>query len=279
MTRNSLSATIYTVTLGVIGIAALVALTDWRALIANAIPLAFFAGLSLSVKRAGFHVAPQVTHSLVGIVDLAAVFVFGPTQGAWVAATSGFSYLLATAYRRGRLTRRELFEIPLFNAGLKIGMAYASTLLYRGLGGSYPLEDFTFAMIPGVVAAILAWFSIDHLGWSILELLEGGRDSTLNLYRTILGYSLFVELLPLPFSIVIAVVYSAQSLAIFLMMSLGLVGTAFVVQQLADTIARLERRRNELSVLNDFGEALASADSTKNRCSSCSTSTRAHRAG
>lgn len=259
MTRNSLSATIYAITLGVIGIAALVALTDWHLLTANAIPLAFFAVLSLSCKRAGFHVAPQVTHSLVGIVDLAAVFVFGPIQGAWVAATSGFSYLFATAYRRGRHTRRDLFEIPVFNAGLKIGMAYASTLLYRGLGGSYPLGNFTVAMIPGVLAAILAWFFIDHLGWGILELLHGGRESTFNLYRTIFGYSLFVELLPLPFSIVIAVVYTMQALGIFLMMSLGLVGTAFVVQQLADTSARLERRRNELSVLNEFGESLASA--------------------
>ncbi len=259
MTRNSLPSTIYSLTLGIIGIAALVALTDWRALAANALWLAFFAALSLSVKRAGFHVAPQVTHSLVGIVDLAAVFVFGPIQGAWVAATSGFSYMFATAYRRGRRTRRELLEIPVFNAGLKIGMAYASTLLYRDLGGSYPLENFTLAMIPAVLAAILAWFLIDHLGWGILELLHGGREATINLYRTIFGYSIFVELLPLPFSIVIAVVYTSLSTAIFLMMSVGLVGTAFVVQQFADTSARLERRRNELTAINDFGEALASA--------------------
>ncbi|MBI3537034.1 MAG: hypothetical protein HY070_05700, partial [Chloroflexi bacterium] len=46
---------IYTLTLGLFGIGALVALTDFRALSANFFALAFFTGLSMFVKRAGFH--------------------------------------------------------------------------------------------------------------------------------------------------------------------------------------------------------------------------------
>jgi len=259
MTRNSRYATIYTLTLGILGLAALVWLTEWQMLYDRIVPLTFFAALSLVVKRAGFHVAPQVTHSLVGIVDLAAVFAFGPIQGAWVAATSGFAYMFATSYRRNRRSPRDLFEVPTFNAGLKIGMAYAATAVYRSLGGSYAPEAFTVAMIPAVLAAILAWFIVEHVGWGLLQWLEGGRVALISFYRAIFLSSLFVELLPLPFSIVIAIVYSSRDLGIFLMMSLGLVGTAFIVQQFADTSARLERRRNELTVLNDFGQAIASA--------------------
>lgn len=259
MRRNSLFATIYTLVLGAIGVLALVGLTDWSMLFANLLPLGIFAALSLVLKRSGFHVAPQVTHSLVGIVDLAAVFVFGPILGAWVAAASGGGYLLLNAARRANLTRRDLFEIPLFNAGLKIGMAYATTAVYRGFGGSYEPREFTLAMIPAVLAAILAWFGIEHLGWGILQWVEGGGRALIDFYRAIWRSSLVVELLPLPFSIVIAVVYASRDYGIFAMMALGLVGTAFVVQQFADTSARLERRRNDLGVLNEFGQAIASA--------------------
>lgn len=259
MRRNSLFATVYTLTLGAIGVIALILLTDWRVLFANLLPLAIFTALSLILKRAGFHVAPQVTHSLVGIIDLAAVFVFGPILGAWVAAASGGSYLLLNAVRRTRLTRRDLFEVPLFNAGLKIGMAYATTAVYRGLGGTYEPKEFSLAVLPAVFAAILAWFVVEHLGWGILQWIEGGGRALVDFYRTIWRSSLVVELLPLPFSIVIAIVYASGDHGIFVMMALGLVGTAFVVQQFADTSARLERRRNDLAVLNEFGQAIASA--------------------
>src|SRR5574341_451499 len=259
MNRQSLAPTFYTLTLGFAGIGALIALTDVRVLFENALPLAFFAALSFIVKRAGFHVAPQVTHSLVGIVDLAAVFIFGPILGAWVAATSGFLYLFLNAWRQSQHTQHDLFEIPIFNAGLKIGMAYASTHLYTGLGGKFAPQDFTLAMIPAVLAAILAWFAVDHIGWGLLEFFRGGMTALGNFLRSIIVYSLLIELLPLPFSIVIAVVYSSFQAGIFLLMALGLVGTAVVVQRFADTSARLERRHNELTVLNEFGQALSIA--------------------
>ncbi len=259
MSRNSLSATIYALTLGFAGIGALIALTDLRALFENALPLAFFAALSFIVKRAGFHVAPQVTHSLVGIVDLAAVFIFGPILGAWVAATSGFLYLFLNAWRHAQHTRRDLLEIPIFNAGLKIGMAYASTHLYTWLGGTFAPRDLTLTMVPAVLAAMLAWFAVDHIGWGLLEFLRGGKTALVNFLRAIIVSSLLIELLPLPFSIVIAVVYSSFEVEIFVLMALGLVGTAVVVQRFADTSARLERRHNELTVLNEFGQALSNA--------------------
>ena len=126
MTRNSLPSTIYSLALGLFGIGALVAVTDWRALQADAAPLVLFAALSFILKRAGFHAAPEVTHSLVGIVDLAAVFIFGPLPGAWVGAASGFVYLFLNAWRRDKHTFRELVEIPVFNAGLKIGISTSS---------------------------------------------------------------------------------------------------------------------------------------------------------
>ncbi len=257
--RNEILATIYSFAVGGSGLLALVLLTEPRALVANAVPLAFFAALSLFVKRAGFHIAPQVTHSLVGIVDLAAVFIFGPILGAWVAASSGFSYLFLNAWRREQHSFHNLFEIPIFNAGLKVGMAFASGQLYEMLGGQFPPGGLTPAVAPAFVAAMLAWFTVDHLGWGLMELVRGGWKALVDFLRQILYYSLLVELLPLPLSIVIALVYSQLDLGVFVLLALGLLGMAIVVQRLADASAHLERRRNELAVLNEFGQALSQA--------------------
>ncbi len=259
MTRSTIFSTLYTLGLGIVGIVTLIALTDFRALFASFAPLAFFAALSMFAKRAGFHVAPQVTHSLVGIVDLAAVLIFGPILGAWVAAVSGFLYLFLNAWRRERHAAFNLIQIPVFNAGLKIGMAYASTHLYTLFGGKFPPREFALDDLPALIAAALAWFVVDHLGWAALELTRGGLQAVSEFFRRVLVHSLYTELLPLPFAMVIAVVYVSASTSTFLMLAAGLASTAIVVQMFADASARLEHRRRELTVLNEFGQALARA--------------------
>jgi serine phosphatase RsbU (regulator of sigma subunit) len=255
--QNSILATTYALVLGLAGILALLALTDWNALYAYALPLAFFGVLSFILKRAGFHAAPEVTHSLVGIVDLAAVLVFGPVLGAWVAAVSGFFYLFLNALRREKHTLGDLVEIPMFNAGLKIGMAYASTRAYEFFGGRFPPHTLNLAMVLPIAGAVLGWFLIDHLGWAILEFLRGGRQALNNFLRSILYFSILVELLPLPFSIVIAMVYASGEQGIFLMIALGLIGTAFIVQRFADATRRLEFQSNDLAALNALGQAIS----------------------
>ncbi len=185
-TRSTLIATLYAVGLGLTGLGALIYLTNADALFLHFVPLVFFAALSFFIKRAGFHAAPQVTHSLVGIVDLAAVLIFGPVLGAWVAASSGFVYLFLNAWRREQHSLRNLLETPIFNAGLKTGMAYASSHLYLLLGGQFAPHAFSPALVPAFVVAMLAWFIVDHVGWGVLEFLRGGRDGLVAFMRSIL---------------------------------------------------------------------------------------------
>ena len=68
---------LYHLTVAAAGLLVLTQQTALDSLAAHLSELFIFLLLSLTVKRAGFHVAPQVTHSLVGIVDVAAVMVFG----------------------------------------------------------------------------------------------------------------------------------------------------------------------------------------------------------
>ena len=259
MTRNSILATTYSLGIGLIGVSALIALTDWNALFANSTTFAFFVALSFILKRAGFHAAPEITHSLVGIIDLAAVLIFGPILGAWVAAVSGFLYLFLNAVRREKHTFSDLIEMPIFNAGLKIGMAYASTHAYTLFGGTFPPREVALEMMLPLLGAALAWFAIDNIGWASLEFLRGGVPALRGFLQRTVRYSVLMELLPLPFSFVIAVMYSLNDWGTFLMIAAGLVGTAVVVQRFADASARLERRSNDLTALNEFARAVAQA--------------------
>jgi len=259
ITHGTRLANIYALGIGLGGVAALSALTDWSALWANAAALAFFIALSFILKRAGFHALPGMTHSLVGIIDLAAVLIFGPVPGAWVAAISGFLYLFLNAIRREKHTFTHVIEIPLFNAGLKIGMVYASAHLYTELGGTFPPHQITLVTVPPLLGATLAWFVIDNLGWALLEFLRGGITALQDFLQRTLGYAVVMELLPLPFAMVIAVTYAGEDAGLFLLIAAGLLGTAIVVQRFADTRVRLERRSNDLAALNEFAHAVAQA--------------------
>lgn len=250
---------IYALGIGSCGVLALIALTDGDALFAQAAPLAFFVALSFLLKRAGFHAAPEITHSLVGIIDLAAVLIFGPILGAWVAALSGFLYLFLNALRHEKHTVGNLIEMPLFNAGLKIGMAYGSTHAYTALGGTFPPQHVSPEILPPLLSASFVWFALDNLGWGLLELLRGGVGALQLFIRRTLWYSARMELLPLPFAIVIAITYASHDSGMFLLIAAGLVGTALIIQRLADASARLERRSNDLAALNEFARALAQA--------------------
>jgi serine phosphatase RsbU (regulator of sigma subunit) len=252
-------ATTYALGLGLSGIIALVALTNWDALFAQFATLALFVALSFILKRAGFHAAPEVTHSLVGIVDLAAVLIFGPILGAWVAAVSGFLYLFLNAVRREKHTFGDLIEMPIFNAGLKIGMAYASTHAYTAFGGKFPPTQVTPEIILPLLGASFAWFAIDNLGWAFLEFLRGGIGALQSFLQRTIWYSVLMELMPLPLSIVIAIAYSLRDSGVFALIAAGLIGTAIIVQRFADASARLERRSNDLTALNEFARAVAQA--------------------
>ena len=103
-------------------------------------PILVFASLSLLVQRSSFHLGSRVMHSLAGVIDVAAVLALGPRAGAMVAASSGFAYLELSALRHRKLARRNLLEVPLFNAGHKALMALIGGMLFQAIDGPLPLQ-------------------------------------------------------------------------------------------------------------------------------------------
>ncbi len=260
--RPPLPRLLFSFGVGLLGLGVLGILTDWAVLWQKILPILFFILLSFIVKRAGVYSHPDTLHSLVGIVDLAAIFIFGPVPGAWVPALSSLFYILINnlEYRRRDFVRT--LESPLFNAGLKALMGLVCGAVFLNLGGKLPPPDFGIINLIPSGAAMLLWFGLDNLGWGLWETIRIGAREFYKLFRSTLGASILVELIPLPFSMVIAVVYTefgGLTRPVFLLLAAGLIQVAFVIQRYAISEERLNRRTRELAALNEFNQAVSQA--------------------
>jgi len=249
----------YSLGIATVGWLLLLLTTPWDAWRANLWPILMFAGLSCVIKGFGFHVTREVTQSLVGIVDLAAVFVLGPEIGGWVAAVSGLVYLELYAARRRSFSWHLVGEHPLFSGGLRAMMAMACGHFYLGTGGSIPLKVVTWEMLVPLLATFFLWFLMDQVAWGLRAYLREGRSGLTVFLRQTLSSSVLIGLLPLPLSVVIALSYLGMGTPAFVLLSLALVASGAMLQGLTQALTRLETRAAELAVLNDLGRALVEA--------------------
>ncbi|MFC2036488.1 GAF domain-containing protein [Chloroflexota bacterium] len=261
------SATVYSLLVGLGGLGWLgyrIA-TDQETL--GWLPILVFAGLSLLVQRSSFHFGSPSVHSLSGVIDMAAVLALGPTAGAVVAALSGLTYLELNALFWQKLSRRHLLELPLFNAGLKASMALLAGALFRtstvslplGGGGLVPALTFDATLILAVCVVSLVWFALDHVGWGILDYLEGGMEQLRAFIQNAFPQALLVELMPLPSSLVVALVYTYLSWPVFVLLSLVIIAVAVLTRHWADSRYELVQRVAELSTIEQVGRAIVQA--------------------
>jgi serine phosphatase RsbU (regulator of sigma subunit)/putative methionine-R-sulfoxide reductase with GAF domain len=231
------------------------------------LPILVFAALSLLIQRSSFHFGTPIVHSLAGVIDVSAVLALGPASGAAVAALGGFTYLELNAIRHQKLTHRHLFEIPLFNAGLKASMALLGGALFEmlvgplPLSGSYqrPAQDVDLQIILAVCAVSLLWFVLDHIAWGILDYLEGGLDRVRAFVRAAMPQAVFIELLPLPSGLVVALVYTQLGWTAFALVAVAIVAISVLTQHWADARNELIQRVAELSTIEQVGRAIAEA--------------------
>ncbi len=223
------------------------------------LPILVFAVLSFLVQRASFHLGSPVVHSLAGVIDVSAVLALGPAAGAVVAVLSGVTYLELNALRHGRLWRRDLLDLPLFNAGLKALMALIGGAVYLRAGGQIPLLGLDTQVLLAAGALFLTWFLIDHLCWGIWDLLDSGLERTVALVRESWPRTVSVELLPLPFSVVVALAYAHLDWIAFGILALGVVTVALLAQYWAKARNELVQRVAELSAIDEAGRTIAQA--------------------
>ena len=250
---------VYSLLVAVAGLGALASslVSDWGAL--TWLPILIFAGLSTLAQRASTHAGSRSGHSLAGVIDVAAVLALGPTAGAVVAASSSLMYPGLDALRQWRSSRRFLVQVPLFNAGLKALLALLGGELYGRLGGAVPLSnlDGQSSLAAGVLCVV--WFALNHLGWGIRAQLAGGLEGLRLFLQDLFPRAVLIELLPLPFSVVVALVYARLSWVAFAFLVLILVAVSLLVQRWVADRSALVHRVAELSTIEQVGRAIAEA--------------------
>ncbi|HEX8681051.1 MAG TPA: SpoIIE family protein phosphatase [Ardenticatenaceae bacterium] len=222
--------------------------------------------LSAFVKRAGFRIATDVTHSLVNMVDVAALLVLGPAGGAIVASISSILNLqFSILFRRPQRRWYDMIDLPLFDGGIKALLALAGGNYYLQMGGVLEPTGLTTAMLLPLVVLYLFWFSLDHLLWGWLFLVSGGVRRAREFIQQITTTSLVVELAPLPFSIVLAVSWVIFDPLLRSLLMIGAVILALVVRGFALSLGRAESRVSTVMLLNRFAQAtlLAQLDEEK----------------
>ncbi|MHB9033116.1 MAG: SpoIIE family protein phosphatase [Anaerolineae bacterium] len=251
--------TTYSCLVGAVGWAAVAWVINTQGISTSFVAILFFILLSASSKRLGIKVVEGVTYSLVGVVDLAALYIFGPSTALLVAAaSSALSHLLdllPPAPKRTTYYLRQAF----FNSGLNALMVLASFSIYHAAGGQVPLVVSDWVSLLPVLAASVCWFAVDHLGWAITRLPFGGVPAAVEFLRRILRYSLLFELLPLPIAVLISSTYEQLSAALLIIITAVFLGLGIIIRQLVSTLELERRRSREESILGEMGRRFLQA--------------------
>lgn len=229
--------------------------------------LVVFALLSWAIRRAGFRVAEEVTHSLVNVVDVAAVLLFGPVGGALVGSVgSALAFLFADLWRSQR-PLPVLIERSLFAAGVRILMALGVGSFYLSLGGRLAPDTLSVTQLLPLLVLFLSWFGLDHLLWMGNAFVSGGPARARSFLRTITDASLLVELIPLPFALLFAAAWLRLDPGLQILLSLGMLAVAVVVRVLAGALRHSRERLRTVSLLSEFSEAVVHAQLDESRLS------------
>jgi len=204
--------------------------------------------LSLAVKRAGFHVAPNVTHSLAGVVDVAALLIFGPAAAGWTAGLSSMLHIIGVYLRHRDTSRRMFVSLATFSFGLKACMTFAAVQLYLRMGGMLRPSTIGVPDLFPIAVLCVAWFGLDHMGWALSEFIQRGREGVAVFLRRLYMASLLVELLPLPAGPLLAYVFDTLPRPVFWVVGFEVIVVSIAVKRVAD-LSLAYRRRDEIDLL------------------------------
>ena len=256
---NDRTVRLYSLGIGLTGWLWLLLRTDWGALRANLWTVLLFAALSSLVKGLAPPLAQHVVHSWSSVVELAALWVFGPSLGAWVASLSGLALVAMPTLRDDRLSWSRVGLEPIFGSGLSAALALICGELYVRLGGALAPAATMWGMLPPLFAALILWFALAFALWAGRILLRDGPDVALRSVQAALPLSLLTGLLPLPLSFLVALAYMGMGLPALALSAVLLAASGAVAQRLERVWNRLRERVAELGVLNEFGRALVEA--------------------
>ena len=217
----------------------------------------FFLVLGLFTIAAGFP-HPVFGHvSFDRVAQVASILVLGPVDAAWVNGLASFIY----PWHRLRtgVPLPTVVMAALHNAGLMIFVVLGSGLLYRYLGGPVPPAALDLESGLLLLALVVAMQVINDLGMMLLLYLRRG-DPRLVFNR----FTSTVEYVSAAAGVLLAIAYTRESLAFFMLLLAVLVAGMVVIMQYALMRYRLEKlveeRTEELRVQAEKFERQATHD-------------------
>lgn len=156
-----------------------------------------------------------------------------------------------------RALRRTLFTMA-GDVGTQTFSLLAGAGGFRLLGGSAPLLDVSVSDSLPLLALFVLYFATNRL--CLAALAWARRQPPFPRKWAEWQYSIVLELLPLPLSVVIASIYNSLGMGILLLSSVALLGSAFAVWQSGQARMRVQQRVQELSTLNTVSHALSNLD-------------------
>lgn len=219
--------------------------------------LALFGALAFAVDLLSFRAPPADTHSLSGIVLIAAALSLGPTAGALLAAIEGALSGVALTFLYHRPPSFYLLGArPFLRGGARALAILAGAALATAATGRPQYDPQTLDPLALALAVVPCYLVSLQLGRIGREYLQGGRSGISTWWRSSWRLALGAEFAPLPLALLGAAIYTRLGSGYFLLAGLGLVAAAAAVRRAALNLASQRRSVRELALLNEISRAI-----------------------
>ena len=156
-----------------------------------------------------------------------------------------------------RSVRTTLNAIGIALAGTCFSLGVAA-LAFRAVGGRTPLADVDLASAVPLITLFVVYCIAATLFGLVSSLYEG-RVSLRDWLRQSLRHTLFINLLVLPLSLVIAGIYSRTDFSVFTVFAISLVAFMVLIRVLGVAQAKLEKRVREMATVSAIGQSITNS--------------------
>jgi GAF domain-containing protein len=205
---------------------------------------------------------PSSYASMAHVVTLVTLLGAGLTPALWVivlgtALAEVLRQLLARRVVATSLPPRTTWLSVAADVGVDAASLCIAGLIYQGVGGRTAALEWTWRDLLAMVPLLGSYFLIHNVlnAW----LLQARDESISDYFRRQLRQILTMQLLPLPFAVLLARAYLRQGTLVFFAFCSSLIGLWLLSRRLVETRRDLIKRLRELHTLNKVGQALTTS--------------------
>ena len=260
--------------LAVIGLVWLVYITDLQMIQQHWQELLLLAAVQFIFYRLGYFVIFEIRAdryasadgSLDSTVQWASVFLLGPTA-LWISTSWEIIKFVRNSIRaQTTASRWVVFRTSTHDIASLTLASLVGVVVYRRLGGSFPLPSLTWSSIFPAFAALAAHFLVFCIIWCVytafavyIQRSLAGPENVMKLVR-FLALALIPSNMAHPFAIQAAGIYHQNGPLAFLFFISGLSLIAFLGRQLSWAAESSRQRHRQLQQLENLGRAILNAD-------------------